>query len=83
MSMAIAFIQMVLEPGREEEVKTKIEDLSSMFCEVEEAYMTYGSFDVVAKIRADSASDIHTFVLKLREIDGIKKTETSLALGTT
>ncbi len=81
--MVVAFIQVVVRPGSEERVKGKVRTLSYMSCKVEEAYMTYGSFDIVVKIRADSASDIHNFVLKLREIDGIKKTETSLVLGPT
>lgn len=79
--MAIAFIQMVVEPGKENDVKKRMEDLNFMSCEVEEAYMTYGEFDIVIKIVADAIEDINHFVLKIREIEGIKRTETSLVIG--
>ncbi len=79
--MAIAFIQMVVEPGKENDVKKKLENLKFMSCKVEEAYMTYGEFDIVIKIVADAIEDINHFVLKIREIEGIKRTETSLVIG--
>ncbi|MEA1994455.1 MAG: hypothetical protein U9N35_08735 [Euryarchaeota archaeon] len=51
--MAIAFIQFVVVPGKAEEIKEELRAISYMSCKVEEAYMTYGEFDIVAKISAD------------------------------
>ena len=37
--MAIAFMQMVVEPGKEKEIKEKLMHLDYLSCKVEEAYM--------------------------------------------
>jgi anthranilate phosphoribosyltransferase len=80
--MAIAFMQMVVEPGKEEEIKEKLMHLDYLSCKVEEAYMTYGEFDVVIKVTSDSVENINHFVMKIREVEGIKRTVTSLVYGT-
>lgn len=79
--MAIAFVQIVVVPGKAEKIKEELGDLSYMSCKVEEAYMTYGEFDIVIKVSADSTGNINHFILKIREIEGIKRTVTSLAVG--
>jgi len=80
--MAIAFMQMVVEPGKEKEIKEKVAELSYLSCKVEEAYMTYGEFDIVIKVTSDSVENINHFVMKIREVEGIKRTVTSLVYGT-
>jgi DNA-binding Lrp family transcriptional regulator len=79
--MPIAFIQMVVEPGKEEGIKKQLGDLEYMSCKVEEAYLTYGEFDIVIKISGDTVESINHFVLKIRETEGIERTMTSLAIG--
>ena len=44
--------------------------------------MTYGEFDVVIKVTSDSVENINHFVMKIREVEGIKRTVTSLVYGT-
>ena len=79
--MPIAFIQMVVEPGKEEEIKKKLGKLDYISCKVDEAYLTYGEFDVVIKISGDSVDNVNHFLLKIREIEGIERTMTSLVVG--
>jgi len=80
--MAMAFIQIGVEPGKEEEVKKSLKNLNYLSCKIEEAYLTYGEFDVVMKISSDATENINHFIMALRKVKGIRRTVTSLVIGT-
>jgi Lrp/AsnC family leucine-responsive transcriptional regulator len=52
------------------------------FPEVEEYYVVAGEECVLLKVRTADTSELSTFLDKLREIRGVKKTITSVVLTT-
>ncbi len=71
--MVLAFVLIVTRPGKEEEVVKKLKERP----EVEEAYIVYGEYDVVVKLRAESVSKLRDIVLnEIRSLDGVEKTIT-------
>ena len=45
---------------------------------IKEVYTTYGSWDIIAKIEAESIKDIEKAVIAIRKINGVEYTETLL-----
>ncbi len=71
--MVLAFVLVVTRPGKEEEVVKKLKERP----EVEEAYIVYGEYDVVVKLKAKSVSDLREFILnEIRSLEGVEKTVT-------
>lgn len=49
--------------------------------EVEDAYAITGAFDIYAKIRIESVEKLNEFLVKLRKIIGIERTQTGIILS--
>lgn len=71
--MAItAFILANIRTGREYEIADAIRSISG----VVEVTITYGLWDIVAKVRASSMSDLDRIVSTVRKIEGVEQTAT-------
>ena len=72
-----AFILLKTEPSREREVYTALSDIT----EVRETHALYGEYDLLALIECENSRDLTTIIMKkMRQIDGVKETETLIAV---
>ena len=75
--MTIAYVLINTELGSEDEVEEKLLEQP----EVEEAYVVYGVYDLIAKLRADSMEKIKTAVTwKIRRMDKVRSTLTMIVM---
>jgi len=70
----LAFVLVVVSVGLEYEISKKRKEIEG----VREVYTTYGSWDIIAKIEAESIKDIEKAVIAIRKISGVEYTETLL-----
>jgi DNA-binding Lrp family transcriptional regulator len=76
MKMQKAIVLFNIESGSETQVQKNIKKVEG----VEEAYFSYGVYDLVAKVRADSMEALKGIISdKLRQIEKVRST-TSLIL---
>jgi DNA-binding Lrp family transcriptional regulator len=57
-----------------------IKDLRDMI-EVVESHIIYGDWDLIIKVRIPALSDLTKLVMRLRKMQGIKKTSTLITLA--
>jgi len=73
--MPTAFLLVNIEIGSESEVLGSLRKIDA----VEEAYMVYGVYDVVAKVRADTMDKIKEIVRwKVQRLDKVRSTTTMI-----
>ncbi len=72
--MATAFVFMNIDPGTETAVLKILREVP----EVKEAYFVYGVYDVVAKVQADTMGRLKEVILKIRKLDKIRSTLTTI-----
>ncbi|HYW01856.1 MAG TPA: Lrp/AsnC ligand binding domain-containing protein [Candidatus Acidoferrum sp.] len=72
--MATAFVFMNIDPGTEIAVLKILREVQ----EVKEAYFVYGVYDVVTKVQADSMGRLKEVILKIRKLDKIRSTLTTI-----
>ncbi len=71
--MVIAYTLIKSESGKDGSVMAALRERK----EVKEIALTYGAFDLVAKIEADSLEDLDNFIFEfLRRIQDVKETTT-------
>lgn len=71
--MPIAFVLINTEPANEEKVLTKITKIDG----IEEAYILYGVYDILAKIKTESMENLkQTIIWQIRKIEGVVSTLT-------
>ncbi|MEM3585770.1 MAG: Lrp/AsnC ligand binding domain-containing protein [Candidatus Jordarchaeaceae archaeon] len=71
--MPIAFVLINTEPANEEKVLSKITKIEG----IEEAYILYGVYDILAKIRTESMENLkQTIIWQIRKIEGVISTLT-------
>ena len=74
---SLAWILISCEPGRERDVYLQLLDMPV----VSEVSVVYGELDLVARIDFDSEKDMsRTLIEDMRHVEGIKKTETLIAV---
>ena len=72
-----ALILLKTEPGRERDVYSSLTDIS----EVVETHALYGEYDLLALVECDSSRELTSLLMqKMRQIDGVKETETLIAV---
>jgi len=50
--------------------------------EVEEAYVVYGVYDIVARVKAESMDELREIVMyKIRRLDKVQSTQTMMVYG--
>jgi|TARA_B100000287_G_scaffold430907_1_gene487081 DNA-binding Lrp family transcriptional regulator len=75
--MALAWILISCEPGRERDVYRHLLGMST----VSEVSVVYGELDLVARIDFESELEMSkTLIEEMRHVDGIRKTETLIAV---
>ncbi len=75
--MALAWILISCEPGRERDVYRHLLSMPS----VSEVSVVYGELDLVARIDFDSELEMSkTLIGEMRHVEGIRKTETLIAV---
>lgn len=70
--MVVAHVLVVVEIGREHEIAEQIRTMAG----VTEMAVTYGQFDVVAKITSETMADLDRVVTLIRKIPGVLRTST-------
>jgi DNA-binding Lrp family transcriptional regulator len=75
--MASAFVLINTEIGSESEVLDQLKKIDA----VEESYMVYGVYDVVAKVTADTMEKLKEIVTwKVRRLDKVRATLTMILI---
>ena len=78
--MPIAFVLLNTEIGAESEVVESLRKIDV----VEEAYMVYGVYDVVAKVKANTMDKLKEIVTRhVRSLDKVRSTLTMMAIEET
>jgi len=79
-NMPLAFVLINTEIGSESEVLGSLRKIDA----VEEAYMVYGVYDVVAKVRADTMDKLKEIVTwHVRRLDKVRSTLTMIVIEET
>jgi DNA-binding Lrp family transcriptional regulator len=75
--MPLAFVMIVAETGRESEVLDELKKIEH----VKEACLTYGAYDVVAKVEADSREKLKEVITgKIRRLSSVRSTLTMIVV---
>ncbi len=73
-----AFILMIIELGMEYDVARRIKEEIPA---VKEVHVTYGEYDIVAKIVVGNLKELDEVVTKIRGMPGVKSTTTLISSG--
>ncbi|RLE50513.1 MAG: Lrp/AsnC family transcriptional regulator [Candidatus Methanomethylicota archaeon] len=75
--MTLAFVLINVEVGTEKEVLEKIKQIE----EVKEAYMVYGTYDIIARLEAENLDKLREVVTKkIRQLDKVNSTMTMIVM---
>lgn len=75
--MPRAFVLINVESGAEDEVLNELKSINS----VEESYFSYGVYDIITKIRADSMEKLKEMVTtRIRSLDQVRSTLTLIMM---
>lgn len=73
--MAAGFILITTEPGKEQEVRSRLDEIK----EVTSRWMLFGEYDLIAKVESDEEYTLtRVIVEEIRPIPGITDTKTLL-----
>ncbi len=71
-----AYILLNIRTGKEYEIADKLKSMEL----VKEVTITYGLWDIVAKIEVKSMSELDKIVFNIRNIDGVEQTATLVGI---
>lgn len=74
--MPMGYLLINTETGHTDRV---LEELRKMDV-VEEAYMLYGTYDIIAKIKTDSMEELTEIVINARLLDKVRQTQTMIVM---
>lgn len=75
--MTIAYVLISVAPGTEEEVIEKLKKLES----ITEAYVTYGTYDILVKVEAKSLDKIkETIDMNIRRLEKVRASITMIVM---
>jgi len=75
--LTLAFVLINVEVGTEKEVLEKIKQIE----EVKEAYMVYGTYDIIARLEAENLDKLREVVTKkIRQLDKVNSTMTMIVM---
>ena len=75
--VASAFVFINVELSSEHEVARELRKVAN----VKEAYVTYGVYDIIAKVEAESLERLKEIVaLKIRRLDNVRSTLTTIVV---
>ena len=73
--MPLAFVLVNVQIGSEREVLEALKKIDG----VERAYVVYGVYDIVAKVKAESMDELREIVTyKIRKLDKVQSTQTMM-----
>jgi DNA-binding Lrp family transcriptional regulator len=75
--MVKAYVFVIAKPGSRLDVSAA-EFLK--WPEVKEAAQVYGEYDMVVKLEVPKIEDLQKFIIKFRELGGVEKTTTMIAM---
>lgn len=75
--MAVAFVMLNTEPNQMENVLECIMKIKG----VEEAYMLYGVYDIIAEVRAENIEALKLQILDIRKLQYVLSTLTLLVVS--
>jgi len=70
--LVVAYVLVSTEIGAEGKVLEHLEK----FPEIEEAYIIYGIYDIIAKISLEDETKLRDIIMRIRRLDGVKSTLT-------
>lgn len=75
--MRVSYVLINVEPGSEEEVLKEVRKLPN----VKDCYRTYGIYDMIAKVEADSMDGLKEIITwKIRRLPGVRSTVTTIVI---
>ena len=72
--MAIAYVLISADVGKENDVLKELETLPS----VKEAYFVFGVYDIVAKVESGDVRELKEVLTKIRRLEYVKSTLTMI-----
>lgn len=75
--MTLAFVMINTVPDQMESVLDKIEKIEG----VQEAYMLYGVYDILAVVKAETTEELKGIILRIRTVNHVLNTLTLLAVS--
>ena len=75
--MTLAFVMLNTVPNQMERVLEKIREIEC----VEEAYMLYGVYDIVAVIKVETTEELKGIILRIRTVNHVLNTLTLMAVS--
>ena len=75
--MTLAFVMVNTVPNQLERILEKIKEIEG----VEEAYMLYGVYDILAVIKAETAEELKGIILRIRTVNHVLNTLTLMAVS--
>lgn len=77
MEMQVAFVLINADLGAEEEIAKELKKIA----EVKEVYVVYGTYDVIAKIQAETMDKLKdTITWKIRHLQNVRSTLTMVVM---
>ena len=77
--MHTAYLLISAETGHAESVLRALEKIDA----VEEAYMVYGTYDIIAKINTDSMEKLKDIIINVRHVGKVQSTQSMVVVGET
>jgi len=77
--MHVAYLLISTETGHAESVLGELEKIDA----VEEAYMVYGTYDIIAKVKADSMDELKDIIIDVRHLGKVQSTQSMVVVGET
>ncbi len=74
--MVVAYMIALVDMGKEHEAAKAVSAIPG----VEEVTVTYGSWDLVVKISADTLNELDVIITKIRKVPEVEQTETLIGL---
>ena len=77
--MAIGYLLISTQTGHAEGVLEALEKIDA----VEESYMVYGTYDIIAKIKTDNMDKLKDTIIHVRLLGKVQSTQTMVVMGET
>ena len=75
--MKLAFVMINTVPDQMESVLDKIEKIKG----VQEAYMIYGVYDIIAMVKTETIKELKVIILRIRTVNHVLNTLTLMAVS--
>ena len=80
--MAVAILLLNAEVGQEDNVLEYLKNKPRISGTIKEAYVVYGTYDVIARLEADNMDKLKDSVTKIRRYESVRSSVTLIAYET-